>query len=143
MGGTDQMLKGSRFIWNNWTKKAKASLSETADSYGFVGQFQGFPKLGNKIVHKRSLIKNKGQHKWTISDSILNSQHITAQLYWHFNPSTYSQIDIICKDGDGNLLNPSIEEKWCSNYYGEKEPSIRHTYNSKTGFETTIEITSK
>lgn len=143
LDGKDQMLKGSRFIWNYWTKKAKANLSEIDDSFLFNGQFQGFPELGNKIIHKRALSKKKGQNKWTISDSIQNAENITAQLYWHFNPKTYSQIDIVCKDCDGNILNPTIEEKWCSNYYGEKEPSIRHTYISRTSFETTIEIKLK
>jgi hypothetical protein len=140
LNGTDQMLKGGRFIWNYWNKKAKAKLSETTDSYVFTGQFQGFPELGNKIVHKRSINKSKGQNKWAISDSIQNIENVTAQLYWHFNPRTYSKVDIICRDCDGNLLNPIIEEKWCSNYYGEKEPSIRYTYSSKIGFETIIQI---
>ncbi|WP_350291625.1 heparinase II/III family protein [uncultured Croceitalea sp.] len=143
LDGRDQMLKGSRFIWNYWTKKAKANLSETPNTHEFSGQFQGFPELGNKIVHKRSLSKKKGRNKWTISDSLQNAENLTAQLYWHFNPETYNQIDIVCKDCDGKLLNPVIEEKWCSNYYGEIEPSIRHTYMSETGFETTIEIKSK
>jgi hypothetical protein len=134
------MLKGSRFIWNYWTKKAKANLSETANSYSFLGQFKGFPEFGNKVIHKRSLNKEKGQNKWTVEDTIQNAENVNAQLYWHFNPKTYNKIQIICKNRDGNLINPTIEEKWCSNYYGEKEPSIRHTYNSQTGFETTIEI---
>ncbi|RPG38869.1 MAG: heparinase [Muricauda sp. TMED12] len=141
--GKDQMLKGSRFIWNYWIKKAKAKLSETTVSYRFDGYFQGFRELGSKIVHKRSLTKEKKQNKWTISDSIQNADNLNAQLYWHFNPRTYSKINIICRDGQGSELHPIIEEKWCSNYYGEIEPSIKHTYGSKTGFETTIEIKSK
>ena len=141
--GKGQMLKGSRFIWNYWTKKAKANLSDTPNSYEFNGQFQGFPELGNKIIHERVLRKEKGQNKWTILDSIQNTENFTAQLYWHFNPRTYNQINIICKDRNGSLLNPIIEDKWSSNYYGEKEPSIRHTYISTTGFATTIEIMKK
>ena len=105
-----------------------------------MGQFKGFPEFGNKVIHKRSLNKEKGQNKWTVEDTIQNAENVNAQLYWHFNPKTYNKIQIICKNRDGNLINPTIEEKWCSNYYGEKEPSIRHTYNSQTGFETTIEI---
>mgnify|MGYP002395956104 CR=1 FL=1 len=143
LNGTDQMLKGSRFIWNYWIKKAEANLSETINYYLFAGQFQGFPELGNKIVHKRALSKMKGQNKWTVSDSIENAEKLTARLYWHFNPKTYRRVHMICKDGNGSLLNPVVEEKWCSNYYGEIEPSIRHTYLSETGFETTIEIKSK
>jgi len=140
LNGTDQMLKGSRFIWNHWIKKAKAKLSETTNTYDFVGQFQGFAELGNNIIHKRSLSKKKGYNKWAITDEIQNAENVTAQLYWHFNPETYSKINIVCTDWDGNLITPKIEEKWCSNYYGEKEPSIRHTYISEKGFETTIEI---
>ncbi|WP_343486595.1 heparinase II/III family protein [Allomuricauda sp. d1] len=136
----NQMLKGSRFIWNYWNKKAHATITEKEDSFEFNGQFTGFPELGNKIVHHRKVVKAKKTNNWEIVDTIKNANVYVSQQYWHFNPKTYDQIRINCIDGEGNVLHPKIEEKWCSNYYGEIEPSIRYTYFSKTGFKTAIKI---
>ncbi|MEY8020100.1 alginate lyase family protein [Muriicola sp. SD30] len=136
----NQMLKGSRFIWNYWNKKAKATLTEKGNSFEFDGQFTGFPELGNKIIHNRKVVKAKKINKWVVTDTIKNADDYVSQLYWHFNPKTIDQINISCIDGSGNILNPKVEEKWCSNYYGEIEPSIRYTYFSKTGFKTTLKI---
>ncbi len=136
----NQMLKGTRFIWNYWNKKVKAILTETKEYFQFDGQFTGFPELGNKIVHNRKVVKAKKINEWEVTDIIKNANGYSSQLYWHFNPKTYDQIHINCIDGSGNVLHPEIEEKWCSNYYGEIEPSIRHTYYSKTGFSTKIKI---
>lgn len=136
----NQMLKGSRFIWNYWNKKAKATLTENKDGFEFDGQFTGFPELGNKIVHNRKVVKPKKMNKWVVTDSLKNADGYIAQLYWHFNPKTHGQIQINCIDGNGNILQPEIEEKWCSNYYGELEPSIKYTYFSNSGFKTELEI---
>ncbi len=136
----NQMLKGTRFIWNYWNKKAKATITEKEDNFEFDGQFTGFPELGNKIIHNRKVVKAKKVNKWEVTDTIKNADDYISQLYWHFNPKTFDQINISCIDGLGNILNPKIEEKWCSNYYGEIEPSIRYTYFSKTGFQTKLEI---
>ena len=136
----NQMQKGIRFIWNYWNKKAKATLTENKGNFEFDGQFTGFPELGNKIVHNRKVVQARKINKWEVTDIIKNADGYVSQLYWHFNPKTYDQIHINCIDGSGNVLHPEIEEKWCSNYYGEIEPSIRHTYYSTTGFSTKIKI---
>lgn len=140
VGSKDQMLRGSRFIWNYWTKKANATLTEKEDDFEFDGEYTGFPELGNKIVHNRRVIKTKKKNEWVIRDTLKNANNHVSQQYWHFNPKTYDQIHVHCEDGNGKILNPKIEEKWCSNYYGEIEPSIRYTYFSKTGFKTIIKI---
>ena len=39
LDGYDQMLKGSRFIWYNWSQAEVGSLKETEDAYIFEGRF--------------------------------------------------------------------------------------------------------
>ena len=136
----NQMQKGSRFIWNHWTKKAKAIVAKKGSIFEFNGQFTGFPELGNRIVHHRKVVKAEKINEWEITDTLKNADAYISQLYWHFNPNTIDHVHISCVDGLGNRLNPKIEEKWCSSYYGDIEPSIRYTYFSKTGFKTKIKI---
>ena len=95
----NQMLKGTRFIWNYWNKKAKATLTEKERNFEFDGQFTGFPELGNKIIHNRKVVKAKKINKWEVTDTIKNADDYVSQLYWHFNPKTYDQINISCIDG--------------------------------------------
>ena len=61
-------------------------------------------------------------------------------VYWHINPKVAEKVKFICKDLEGNLITPLIEDKWCSNYYGELEDSIRYTYTAKKGLTTKITI---
>jgi hypothetical protein len=52
LGEMDQMEKGPRFIWWNWTKKANASLVETDEAYFFSGSIRGFKKNRLKYIEK-------------------------------------------------------------------------------------------
>ena len=41
-------------------------------------------------------------------------------------------IDFIAVDGNGNVIEPILSEKWYSSYYGVKEPSIEVTFATQT-----------
>ena len=59
--GKDQMLKGSRFIWYNWIKEAKASVKKENKKFIFNGKFKGFKELGPNIFHKRKVEKKENE----------------------------------------------------------------------------------
>jgi hypothetical protein len=137
----DQMLKGGRFIWFYWVQKAKASLKKENNSYTFEGTFTGFKQLGNNIQHTRKVTKPVGQNTWEITDQIKNQGNKTSYQYWHVHPDHKDAVEIITTDKDGNVLQPLIEEKWFSGYYGVKEKAIRLTFASENNvFNTTIRI---
>ena len=46
--GHDQMLKGDRFIWYNWSQAEWSSLKETEDTYIFEGKVSCFTYLNKK-----------------------------------------------------------------------------------------------
>ncbi len=47
----DQMKKGSRFIWYNWTQCKNASLDENEKSFHFKGIISAFEHVGKEILH--------------------------------------------------------------------------------------------
>lgn len=141
ISGENQMLKGSRFIWYNWIKEAKASLEKNESSFVFKGRIKGFKNIGSNIYHNRIITKEIGENSWTVLDKIENVTNKTIYQYWHINPEFQKNIKIETFDSDNNELEPLIEEKWFSGYYGVKEKSLRLTFaTNKEGFKTTINI---
>ncbi|MEL4455015.1 heparinase II/III domain-containing protein [Lutimonas vermicola] len=134
----DQMLKGSRFIWHNWINRAKGILKKSSGKFIFKGEITGFKELGKDIRHQRVISKNKDKLEWTINDSINNIDNVSLYQYWHVNPACQDKINIIAKSDGGLVLEPLIEEKWVSHYYGIKEKSIRFTFETKASKINTV-----
>ena len=138
--GKDQMLKGNRFIWYNWVKEAKASLHRKNNEFIFNGRIRAFKALGNKVYHNRKVVKEKNINIWNVTDEVINITNVESYQYWHINPELYNLITIKSKDKNG-VIEPTIEEKWYSGYYGVKEKSIRLTFATNTNrFNTQIKI---
>ena len=141
IAGKNQMLKGKRFIWYHWVKKANATLETLNDSYKFTGEIEAFKEIGKNIKHKRVVIKKKSINNWVVIDTVSNKSNQIMYQYWHINPKYKDLVKITSVDEKGNVLKPVIEEKWFSGYYGVKEKSIRLTFaTSGKEFRTTISI---
>lgn len=139
--GADQMLKGERFIWFYWVKKACGELNEDAALYSFRGRIEGFKHLGKGIFHQRIVSKIKKNTCWEIIDRVENTKGRELTVYWHVNPACKDQVEIVCDDELGNRLVPCVQEKWHSSYYGVKELSLQISFKTKTtGFKTRIRV---
>lgn len=137
----DQMQKGGRFIWYYWVNKAKAKLTKEKDNFKFDGTIKAFKQLGNNIQHTRKVTKQQAQNYWEVTDVIQNKGNRKIYQYWHLHPDHLDAIEIITTDEDDNQIEPLIEEKWFSGYYGVKEKAIRLTFaTEKNVFNTTIRI---
>lgn len=139
--GEDQMLKGKRFIWYYWVKESKASLTNNKKKYSFFGKIKGFKKLGKNIYHIRKVNKLIGENIWFVEDKIENKKNRVIYQYWHIPMKLKRIVKINSKDENNNYLEPAIEEKWHSSYYGVKEKSIRIKFSTLTSkFKTKIII---
>ena len=135
--GKDQMQKGDRFIWNYWVKDAKATLSESHNSFVFKGKIKGYKHLDSDISHQRIVTKSKGLNEWLVNDIISGVQNKTSFQYWHFSDEIFDKLSITSLDQNNKNLEPKIEEKWYSSYYGTKEKSTRLSFQSNTNMFTT------
>lgn len=127
----DQMLKGGRFIWFKWVKKAKATLKIDIDDIIFKGDILAFRHQGG-IKHERTITKKKNSKTWLIEDRTSKSKNAVMKQHWHLNPKYKEYVDFIAVDGNGNVIEPILSEKWYSSYYGVKEPSIEVTFATQT-----------
>ncbi|MFT4800278.1 MAG: hypothetical protein ACI93N_000036 [Flavobacteriaceae bacterium] len=135
--GKDQMKKGDRFIWNYWVKYAKANLTESSNKFVFNGEIKGFKHLGSNISHQRIVTKSKGLNEWIVKDIISGVENKTSFQYWHFSNEMIDKLSITSLDRNNKKLEPILEEKWYSSYYGVKEKSTRLSFESNTNMFTT------
>jgi hypothetical protein len=135
--GKDQMQKGNRFIWNYWVKDAKATLSESHNSFVFNGKIKGYRHLDSDISHQRIVTKIKGLNEWIVKDLISGLENKTSFQYWHFSNEMIHKLSITSVDKNNKKLQPIIEEKWYSSYYGVKEKSMRLSFESNSNMFTT------
>ena len=135
--GKDQMQKGDRFIWNYWVKYAKANLTESQNKFVFKGEIKGFKHLDSNILHQRIVTKSKGLNKWIVKDIISGVENKTSFQYWHFSNEMIDKLSITSLDRNNKKLEPILEEKWYSSYYGVKEKSTRLSFESNTNMFTT------
>ncbi len=139
--GQNQMLKGSRFIWFNWIKKSSSLLTKEDNSFRFKGSITGFKNIGKNIKHIREVSKDENKLEWQIIDTLENVIGKRKIQYWHLNPRYKENITIESKDERGELIEPIVEEKWYSGYYGIKEKSLRFAFESTSNkLLTTIKI---
>lgn len=114
LGTKDQMLKGARFIWYNWTQALQVSVEENADRFIFVGSIKCFTYIKKNIVHKRQVIKWKKQSLWEIKDEIQHKpNNLSIHQLWHTMSS-----DLRFFSKSGNVLE---RVGYYSPYYGYKQ----------------------
>lgn len=131
LDNNDQMLKGKRFIWYYWSQALNAMCQETDDIYYFEGNVACFSYLGNDIVHKRKIIKQKNTPVWEIKDLIEHKpERMSMRQLWHSN---YKKMDI---KSEG--LNYTVKEKMYSRFYGMKDKCNEFVISTKNNEINTI-----
>lgn len=137
----DQMEKGGRFIWHNWTHSTFANLEEKPDRFEFTGEISAFQHVDTKIKHKRTVVKYKNIAKWLIVDEIENLNGLTMNQIWNPTSSLNANINLTSFDTTGKPLTAATKQGWYSSKYGSKEEASQVIFSTKENtITTTIEI---
>lgn len=148
INGKDQMQKGSRFMWYNWTKSKKIKFLSNQSFNVFEGEHYGYSPL----THRRALLNlNK---TWIVIDDVFgdfNNKEHKIELSWLLGINAINAIktnewgfEINNEPYKLNVLvpdNTAIERYfgshdpfrgWKSLYYGEKikAPQLSFTSHS-------------
>lgn len=134
----DQMIKGARFIWYNWSQAIASSVFETEDAYFFEGSISAFRNVESKIIHKRKLKKYKSKWIWEVQDEISNKPpKVYVKQRWHSLPI----LEMSSRDRKGNSLELMIENGFRSDYYGIKQNAAQFVFQTNSDLiQTIIEI---
>ncbi|MCW3464669.1 heparinase II/III family protein [Chitinophaga nivalis] len=116
----DQMEKGPRFIWYNWTMSSRAKLYETADEIIWEGTISAFQHVAPDITHYRQVRKKKGEPVWVVRDYLQHKPFgRMIQQRWHTCvPEKFRWKTV---DREGILLHAQKQHGMYSSLYGVKE----------------------
>lgn len=136
----NQMKKGSRFIWFNWTQAVYAKTLENEDSYTFEGQIEAFKYVNESIRHTRKIRKIKGRTEWIIEDTIINKPE-GMKIKQIFHPDDLRRFSSYSIDEKKREIKPEIQSGFRSDYYGEKEKKDFYSFNTLlNGIQTKLTI---
>ncbi len=141
LGDNDQMLKGTRFIWLNWSQADFAKIEEEDEYYLFEGRVKVFQHLNPSITHSRIVKKYKNDLKWEVIDHVSHNTDLAIKQIWNFHPEFVERVKINAKDDNGELV-AQRHNGWYSSHYGEKEATqqlVFSTNQKKIVTEITID----
>ncbi|MBX2944081.1 MAG: alginate lyase family protein, partial [Cyclobacteriaceae bacterium] len=133
LGPHDQMRKGPRFIWLNWTKAIQARWKEEEHKVVFEGAIRAFDSLG-KIVHHRKVEIKEQVNKLIVTDRMEGKYEESMRQLWHVLPRHNDRIKIETQtEGASKLLR---EKKYAATY-GVVEPCLQIEVSKKSNLITT------
>ena len=133
--GKSQMLKGSRFIWYFWSQALKANWTEIENAFVFEGKMSAFRFINPKCTHTRTIVINKNEYKWTVSDVVKNAEGLVKNQIWHLDNYAW-QINAVSETKE--VL---IKEQVTSNNsegYGQKKVGKALAFPFKDEIKTTL-----
>jgi hypothetical protein len=136
LGEHDQMEKGPRFIWYNWTQCEAANLRETGTEYIWEGVISAFRHLGRNIRHFRRVRKMKDRPLWIVEDHLLNKPAgLPMHQLWH--TAVPQRLQWRSHDRGGNLLQPLYRPGKHAALYGIMEESTEIVFSTNSDKITT------
>jgi hypothetical protein len=145
VNGRDQMLKGSRFIWFDWTQCINAEVTESNDTYIFTGTIAAFTYINKDITHTRTVIKTKGQPKWEIKDKLSGlPEGSTCTQLWHLFNNEVDHVNIQAKGINGKPLTATTSQSGHSSLYAQQQQvtQLEFTFN-QAQISTTVNLIDK
>lgn len=125
----DQMKKGPRFIWFNWTKALNSRITETKEYWEFEGSIRAFGSL----IHKRKVRRNKHELVWTVEDWVDKKlENQTLNQHWH--PAFSREIEMESQDINEKAILPTKSMAWFAPNYGIKEESEIITFSTHQNY---------
>ncbi len=137
VGAEDQMERGPRFIWFNWSKAKVVDVGEDEDTFYFKGEMRGFRSLGSWITVGREVIKEKNRPVWQVFDYLKNDNNLPLHQWWHPNSRYADQIKIEATSNGKPMTSVNLEGYY-SAYYGHRLPSPLIQFTSSRGSIRTI-----
>lgn len=146
--GEDQMARGPRFMWFDWTEAEALVFERTKDGdlERFEGQHKGYGRLKSPVIHRRAVVR-AGDNVWIVVDDLLGEGSHSVEVQWLLRPGkhvldqTGKRLQLSLPDGELQLywnaweldetsadITCGDESKaprgWRSRYYGVREPAL-------------------
>lgn len=134
----DQMQKGKRFVWYNWSQAVKTNLIEEKECLRFEGSISAFKQLGDDVIHTRRVNVSRDMPLWYINDTVQGCNKHTYSQCWNINDTFFDSGFKIISRTDGAALEPVIKDVWFSDCYGEIQDAKQIVFSSQKPVIQTI-----
>ncbi len=148
LGDYDQMEKGPRFVWLNWSQAVGATCQENAETIIVEGSIRAFNHVQVNIIHHRKIVFHKLTQCWEVTDTLTHHSDLPMHQIWNPSEYFYEHFTISASDEFGQEIVAQTKTGWYSGLYGLKEPTVqfifstnRRTIHTIIGPKTTSTLT--
>ncbi|MBY0435863.1 MAG: heparinase II/III family protein, partial [Cyclobacteriaceae bacterium] len=129
LGSNDQMTKGPRFIWLNWTESLYAKWNGNDKEVLFSGAIKAFKSRGDFMHFRKVRVReNSGTYEIEVTDEINIASSEKMRQLWHSSNRYLPKI--LSWDEKNNPLKPEILNRHYSCTYGQIEDIRQIMYES-------------
>ena len=121
LGGQDQMRRGPRFIWYDWSRALDARVCEEEDALVFEGSIVAFRHIAPGIVHRRVVRMHRSRCLWEIVDTVTGYEGEVTQCWNLADEFERIGMAIVACDNSRGPLRPRENAGWFSDTYGVKQ----------------------
>jgi len=134
----NQMRRGSRFIWYDWSDAISASITEDADDVVFCGTIEAFAHVKAGVKHSRTIRLSRSGFRVVVEDRVTGWDGVIVQ-HWH-PTENFSRMGILisCCDGKDSPVVQEEKKGWNSPLYGYKTESPHWQFSTGSGYLKTI-----
>jgi asparagine synthase (glutamine-hydrolysing) len=79
--GLDQMERGPRFLWLNWSQAHACAFRTGHQLAYFEGEHNGYRRLPDPVTHRRAVLK-AGRDTWLVIDDVVGADIHDFDLSW-------------------------------------------------------------
>jgi hypothetical protein len=134
----DQMDKGARFIWYNWSEALNVDVVDEEEFMHFSGTIHAFKHLRKGIFHRRVIKAHKKIPLWLVYDFLSGADGHQCSQHWNVSDFFFERgFNIVTVSKEKELV-PQIETSWYSEYYGQKELAKKIVFCSTDAEFTTV-----
>ncbi|MEJ5994816.1 heparinase II/III family protein [Pedobacter sp. Du54] len=119
LGDFDQMEKGARFIWYNWSQCKSVRTEETDEYFIFEGEINCFKHINPAIMYKRKVKIYKEEPVWEIEDHMLHKpKDLILKQLWH--TAFPELLTFLSATINNEPIDARFTEGYVADFYGVK-----------------------
>ena len=136
LGAHQQMRKGPRFIWFDWSRAEAAAIRATDNGFTFEGTLAAFTFLDPSVRHHRKVSYDRDKQQLKVTDRIIGVETGEPLVqHWHLDKTGGPRITAT---DNGQPLSGLREEGFYSPHYGHLVENLHLRFVTKNRQVTTI-----
>lgn len=140
--GEDQSVSGGRFMWIHKADAQAINIEFASDRDVFEGYHDGYRRLDDPVIHRRSIVFHKVDRMVMIQDTISCTKAHRVERFWHFHEDCRVElvgrklrvenkgcrVEMMTAETDSKMTmyrgDEVLPQGWVSRSYDDKIPAV-------------------